>query len=72
MFVTTTSFAPAEPAGVVTAIFVAVIVPTVAATPPTVTVAPALNPAPVITAAVPPAVVPEVGLIEVIVGAGAT
>ena len=49
---------------------VAVIVPTVALTPPMVTVAPLINPVPVIVIEVPPAVVPEVGLTEVMVGAG--
>ena len=66
----TTSFTPAVPGGVVTAIVVEVVVPTTALPPPTVTVAPELNPVPVITITVPPAVVPEVGLIDVIVGAG--
>jgi hypothetical protein len=42
----------------------------VAAVPPMVTVAPVRNPVPVIVTAVPPAVVPEVGEIDVMVGAG--
>ena len=51
-------------------IMVEVIVPTLVLTPPIVTVAPAAKPVPVMTIAVPPAVVPEVGLTEATVGAG--
>ena len=42
----------------------------VAAVPPRVTVAPARKPVPVMVTAVPPAVVPDVGEIELTVGAG--
>lgn len=43
----------------------------VAATPPIVTLAPGENPVPVMVSEVPPLVVPELGLMELIVGAGA-
>ncbi len=52
-----------------------VLLPTVtpvAAVPPIVTVAPARKPVPVIVTGVPPAVVPDVGEIELTVGAGFT
>ena len=42
----------------------------VAAVPPRLTVAPARKPLPVMLTAVPPLAVPEVGLIELTVGAG--
>jgi hypothetical protein len=42
----------------------------VAAVPPTLTVAPAWNPVPVMVTAVPPLIVPEFGEMEVTVGAG--
>ena len=42
----------------------------VAAVPPTLTVAPARNPVPVMVTAVPPLIVPEFGEMEVTVGAG--
>ena len=65
--VTTTSFAPAVPAGVFAVMEVAVATILVAATPPTVTVAPVkLVPAMVID--VPPAIGPEIGETAVIVG----
>jgi hypothetical protein len=44
----------------------------IAATPPTVTPVAPVNPVPVIITAVPPAVVPLVGEIEVTVGGGVT
>jgi hypothetical protein len=43
----------------------------VAAVPPSITVAPAKKPVPVIVTAVPPLAVPVLGVIEVTVGAGA-
>ena len=62
--------APAACAGVVAVIDVLLATFTaVAAVPPSVTLAPARNPVPVIVTAVPPAVVPETGAIRVIVGA---
>jgi len=71
-FVTTTSLAPAAPAGVEQVIDVAETTLTpVHAEPPTVTVAPVTNPVPVIVIDVPPAVGPLVSAIEVMVGAGA-
>ena len=71
ILVTTTFTAPAECAGVVAVIDVllATVTP-VAAVPPRVTVAPARKPVPVIVTGVPPAVVPDVGEIELTVGAG--
>jgi hypothetical protein len=69
--VTTTFDAPAEPAGVEHVIDVGDTTTTfVHAAPPTVTVAPLAKPAPVIVIAVPPAVEPDVGLMDVITGAG--
>ena len=63
--------APAACAGVVAVIEVLPATFTlVAAVPPTVTVAPARKPVPVIVIAVPPFAVPEVGAIDVTVGAG--
>jgi len=71
--VTTTFLAPALPAGVVQVIDVAeTTVTDVQALPPTVTVAPAAKFVPVIVIAVPPAVLPEVGEIEPMVGADTT
>ena len=70
LLVTTISFAPAVPAGVVRAIVVAVMAPTAALAPPMVTLAPAKNPVPVIVIDVPPEVLPDAGLTEVMVGAG--
>jgi len=67
--VTTTSFAPAAPAGVTAVMEVAVATTLVAATPPTVTVALAKL-VPLIVIVVPPAVGPEIGLTLVIVGTG--
>ena len=68
-FVTTTSLAPADPAGVVQVIDVAETTTTlVQALPPTLTVAPAAKFVPVIVIDVPPAVLPDDGEIEVIVG----
>ena len=72
VFVTTTSTAPAVCEGVVTVMEVELTTVTlVADDPPNVTVAPLKNPVPVMVTDVPPLVVPEVGEIEVTVGAGA-
>jgi hypothetical protein len=70
VFVTTMLPAPAVCAGVVAVIeiLLATLTP-VAAVPPIVTVAPDKKPDPLIVTAVPPAVVPDVGEIEVTVGA---
>ncbi len=71
--VTVTLAAPAEPAGVVTVSDVAEAAVTVALELPNATASPdavALNPVPVIVTVVPPAVVPLVGLIDVIAGTG--
>ena len=69
--VTTTLTAPAACAAVVAVIDVLFTTVTpVAAVPPRLTVAPAKNPVPVIVTGVPPAVVPDVGVIPVTVGAG--
>ena len=71
MFVTTTSRAPAEPAGEVQVIDVADTTTTEAQdAPPTVTVAPDKKPVPVIVSCVPPAMGPDVDDTDVIVGAG--
>jgi hypothetical protein len=71
--VTTTLAVPADPAGVVAVMDVALTTETlVAATPPIVTPVAPVNPVPVIVTAVPPAVVPLVGVREVTVGAGVT
>ena len=67
---TTTSPTPAVPAPVVAVICVAVTVPTVAATPLILTVGAPEKFVPVIVTAVPPAIVPCAGLIEVTVGIG--
>ena len=70
VLVTTTFLAPALPAGVVQVIDVAETTTTlVQALPPTVTAAPAAKLVPVMVIAVPPAVLPEVGETEVMVGA---
>ena len=70
VLVTTTLLEPADPAGVVAVIAVELATVTeVAATPPTVTAAPILNPVPVIVIDVPPSVVPMAGTIVLIVGA---
>ena len=61
--------APAVPAGVTAVIEVALTTTLVAATPPTVTIVAPVKLVPVIVNAVPPKVVPEVGAMEVIVGA---
>ena len=69
--VTTTSCAPAMPAGVVAVIKVELTTVTfVAATPPIVTVAPDWKLAPLMVTPAPPTISPAVGLIEVTVGAG--
>ncbi len=71
--VTVTLTAPAAPAGAVTVSDVVDAAVTVAAVEPKSTVSPdavALNPVPVIVTVVPPAVVPLVGLIDVIAGTG--
>src|ERR1700687_1025013 len=63
--------APAAWAGVMAVIDVLLTsVTPVAAVPPRPTVAPARKPVPVIVTAVPPLIVPELGVIEVTVGAG--
>jgi hypothetical protein len=68
--VTTTFLAPTLPAGVVQAIDVAETLTTLAqALPPTVTDTPAAKFVPVMVIAVPPAVDPDDGEIEVMVGA---
>ena len=68
-FVTTTSLAPADPAGVVQVIDVAETTTTlVHAAPPTLTVAPAKKLVPVIVMGVPPSVLPVDGEMEVMVG----
>ena len=70
LFVTTTSTAPAEPAGVIKVIvFESGLAILVAATPPNVTVTPGPKPVPVIVSASPPAVEPLVVVSEVMVGA---
>ena len=67
--VTVTSTLPAACAGAVAVIDVAELTVTlVAATPPKLTVSPAVNPVPVIVTDVPPAVGPLVGLTAVTVG----
>ena len=72
VLVTTTLTAPAACAGLVAVIDVEFTTVTpVAAVPPRLTVAPARKPVPVIVIGVPPVVVPDVGEIELIVGAGA-
>jgi hypothetical protein len=69
--VTVTVTAPAACAGVVAVIEVLLTTFTlVAADPPRVTVAPARNPVPAIVTEVPPFAEPELGVIEVTVGAG--
>ena len=68
LLVTTTFLAPALPAGVVQVIDVAVTTTLVHATPPTVTVAPETKPVPVMVIGVPPAVDPDDGVIDVMVG----
>jgi hypothetical protein len=68
--VTVTVTAPALPAGVVAVIVVLLLTTTfVAAAAPNVTVAPVAKFVPVIVTAVPPAVLPEFGEIELTVGA---
>ena len=71
VFVTTTLLEPAECAAVVAVIDVllATVTP-VAEVPPIFTVAPDWKPVPVMVTAVPPLIVPELGLIELTVGAG--
>ena len=71
LLVTITFTAPAACAGVVAVIVVLFTTVTpVAGVPPTLTVAPAKNPVPVIVTAVPPAAVPEFGAMEATVGEG--
>src|SRR2546425_3863650 len=71
--VTMTSATPAGCAGVVALICVALTTLTPVATdPPTVAVAPAAKPVPVIVIGVPPAVVPALGLTALTVGGGTT
>ncbi len=67
--VTETVTAPAEPAGVVAVIEVAVSAVMVAAVEPKLTAVAPARLVPVMVTEVPPAVVPEVGEIEVMVGA---
>ena len=65
----TCTFTVPEPVGVVQEILFALTAVTVAALPPKVTVVePLINPVPVITTGVPPAVVPDDGLTAVMVG----
>ena len=72
VFVTTTSTAPAAWAGAVAVIMALFTTArTVADVPPIFTEAPARKPVPVIVTAVPPLVVPELGVIVATVGAGA-
>ena len=72
VLVTTTLTAPAECAAVVAVMEVELTTVTpVADVPPRLTVAPAEKPVPVIVTDVPPLVLPEVGEIELTVGAGA-
>ena len=69
--VTTTSWGPAVPAGVITVIDVEFTkVTPVASTPPIVTVAPVIKPVPVIVTGVPPALGPEEGEMLATVGTG--
>ena len=69
--VTMTLAEPAEPAGVVAVIEVALTTATpVAATPPKVTLVAPVNVVPVMVTLVPPAMGPEFGLTEVTVGPG--
>lgn len=71
VFVTMTFTAPAAWAGATAVIEVLLTnVTPVAAVPPIFTVAPARKPVPVTVTAVPPAMFPELGVIEVTVGAG--
>ena len=71
VLVTTTLVAPAACAGVVAAIVVLfTTVTAVAEVPPSFTVAPARYPVPLMVTAVAPLMVPELGVIEVTVGAG--
>ena len=67
--VTTTFCAPAVPIGVVAVITVALLVNTVALTPPTVTLLALVKLVPVMVIVVPPAAEPELGAIVEIVGA---
>ncbi len=71
MLVTTTLAAPAACAGAVAVIeMLLTTVTPVAAVPPIFTVAPVRKPVPVIVTGVPPFALPDVGLIELTVGAG--
>ena len=71
VFVTTTSTAPAACAGAVAVIDALLTTrQSVADVPPILTVAPARKPVPAMVTAVPPLVVPELGVIELTVGAG--
>lgn len=71
VFVTITLTAPAVRAGVIAVIVVPLVTVTlVADVPPSFTDAPARNPVPVMVTAVPPLIVPELGVIAVTVGAG--
>ena len=70
VLVTTTLTAPAAWAGVVAVIDVPLTIVTPAAeVPPSFTDAPARNPVPVMVTAVPPLMLPELGVIAVRVGA---
>ena len=69
--VTATLFAPTVPAGVTAVMLVDETTTTlVAATPPTVTLVAPVKSQPVIVIGVPPAVGPDIGVIDVIVGCG--
>ena len=67
--VTSTLAVPAVPAGVVAVIVVALTLPTEAAVPPMVTAVAPVKPVPVIVTVCPPANGPDVGLMDVTVGA---
>ena len=70
--VTTTSSEPAAVGAVVAVISLDDTTTTELAALPIVTVAPATNPLPLIVTGVPPAVEPDVGVIDVTVGGGVT
>jgi hypothetical protein len=71
VLVTVTLTAPAACAGVVAVIVVLLVTKTlVAGTPPIISVAPVVKPLPLIVTEVPPAVVPEFGVILLTFGVG--
>ena len=69
--ITVTSCAPAFPTGVVAVKDVALMKLATTIAPPIVTIAPETKSLPAIVMRVPPAVLPEFGLTDVIIGAGA-